>query len=162
MFDIARVQHSWQTEVAALAQVAQRLSEAEARAPIREDEWSTQDVLAHLTVSNREFAAIVSHPAESRATFADEAERDAWNEAQRVRSAERSWSDTWERWETTATAVTTLLAGLAADEAAQPVSLTWLPAVASVGDVLRIMIIHTRSHRMELTNGLQALAMRNS
>ncbi len=161
MFDVQRVQKSWQQEVDGINGLVCDLSEAEARAPIRDDGWTTQDLIYHIVSSARSLMRMMQPPEAGGRTLASAFERDRWNDEQRVKNAELPWSTTRDRWTKTTHEISHALANLTPEDAARPVSIPWLPQVSNVGEMLRVLVIHTRSHHSELATGLQALAMRN-
>ncbi len=161
MFDVQRVQQSWQQEVDGMNGLVCDLSEAEAQAPIREDGWTTQDLVHHIVSTARAFGRMARPQEAGGITLSSAHERDRWNDEQRLKNAETSWSTTRQSWTKTSHEMSALLANLTSADAERLVTIPWLPQVSNVGDMLRVLVIHTRSHHSELSNGLQALAMRN-
>lgn len=147
MFDIERVRASWQREAAAIDALVATINEATATEPIRNDGWTTQDLLGHIANTAHAFLVFI----QGRATASVDVH--AFNEQQRQRGREYSWSQTVEYWQRSRDEVVAFLAACDSGAGEQPVNLPWLPQIKTAGDALRALIIHTRSHREELEQG---------
>lgn len=146
MFNIDRVRSSWQREAQAIDSIVDRLDEPTAKAPLREDGWSAHDLVGHIASAARGFVAYI----DGRRSGAIDV--DAFNHQQRELNHDRPWADVQAYWRRTRDDVGLLLGRLDASLAEQPVQLPWVPAIRTVGDALRAMIIHTRGHREELSH----------
>ncbi len=153
MFDIDRIRSSWERESSAIDAVVERTNEATARRPIRDDGWTTHDILAHIADIARMFLRQIetNTPIPTGITI----DIDALNEQQHERNEERAWSNIIAYWETTRDDVTLFLRDCSADIATQPAHLPWVAQVKTAGDLLRALIVHTRGHREELERGIQ-------
>ncbi|WP_026370185.1 DinB family protein [Kallotenue papyrolyticum] len=148
MFEIERVRASWQRESAAIDALIDALDEQAATTPIRDDGWTTQDLLGHIASAARGFLRAVQGQA------VPVVDVDAFNEQQRQRGRQRPWSATRDYWRQVRDEVAAYLAQADDSIGDQAAQLAWLPQVRSVGEALRAMIIHTRTHRQELEQGL--------
>ncbi len=144
MFDIQRVRASWQRELAAIDAVVLTINELTAAEPVRSDGWSSHDLLGHIANTARGFLAYI------RGDVSGTINIDEFNEHQRERGRERAWSDVQMYWERARNEVTTFLTEADGSIAERPVEMSHLPQVKNAGDALRILILHTRSHREEL------------
>jgi uncharacterized protein (TIGR03083 family) len=150
MFEIERVRQSWQRESDAIDAIVLTINDATATQPIRNDGWTTQDLLGHIAHTARSFLAYVTERDDvPRAPF----DVDAYNAAQRAKNQARPWLDVLNYWQRTRDEIVVQLAGFDNALGAQPVGLPWLPDVQTKGEALRIMILHTRQHRQELEQG---------
>jgi len=146
MFDIDRVRAGWQREAAAIDKIVDRLDEQAAKAALREDGWSAQDLIGHIATAARGFVAYVD------SKQAGAIDVNAFNHQQRERNRGRPWADVQRYWRRTRDETSAYLAQLDASLAERPVHLPWLPAIRNAGDALRALIIHTRGHREELSH----------
>lgn len=147
MFDIERVRTSWQREAAAIDALVGTINDMTATEPIRHDGWTTQDLLGHIANASRVFLMCIQGQVTAPVDV------HAANEQQRQRGREHPWSQTVAYWQRTRDEVATFLASADSTIGQQPTSLPWLPQIKTAGDALRVMILHTRSHREELEQG---------
>jgi uncharacterized protein (TIGR03083 family) len=155
MFDLNRVRVSWQRECAAIDALVQPLNDRAAQQPIRDDGWTTQDIVGHVANVARAFVhQLQSGAAPPAVTSLDV---DALNHHQRERNRTRPWPDVLDYWQRTRDEVTAFLDASSADIGERPAHLPWLPQVHTASDVLRALILHTRSHRQELEQGSQKI-----
>lgn len=87
-------------------------------------------------------------------TLAADFDRDGWNDQEREINQRKSFGETRGYWIGVSRELTALLDGFDVALADAPAVVPWLPEVRTVGDVLRIIILHLRSHRLELARGL--------
>jgi uncharacterized damage-inducible protein DinB len=146
MFDIDRVRASWRREAEAIDRIVDQLDEAAAKATLREDGWSAQDLVGHIASAARGFVAYI----DGRQGGAIDV--DAFNHEQRERNRGRPWSDVQGYWRRARDEVGALLERVDASIAERPVQMPWLPEIKNGGQALRAMIIHTRGHREELSH----------
>lgn len=158
MFDVQRVLNSWRQEVAAINSAVAELSDETAHTAIRPDAWSTHDLLGHITSSTRAFLLMCRSTEPADRTLPTDFDRDGWNEQQRVRNESRPFDETRRYWQRTSDSVEEFLGSMEPEVADREAIVPWLPQVQSIGDVLRVMILHTRAHRAEIVDGLAALA----
>lgn len=144
MFDIERVRASWQREAAAIDALVGAINDMTATEPIRNDGWTTQDLLGHIANTAHGFLMYIQRKA------TDTVDIDAFNEERRQRGREYPWTGTLSYWQRTRDEVTAFLAAVDSSSAEQAVNLPWLPQIKTTGDALRALIIHTRDHRAEL------------
>ena len=153
MFDIERVRASWQRETAMIDAVVQSMSEEAARQPIREDGWTAQDLLGHIANSAHVFVQFIQSPTPP---LGEDVDVHALNDQQRQRNLARPWADVQAYWQRVRDDVSAFLAASTAELGAKPAQLPWMPSTQTAGDVLRLLILHTRSHREELVRGTAA------
>ena len=146
MFDIDRVRASWRREAEAIDQIVDQLDEATARAALREDGWSAQDLVGHIANAARGFVAHI----DGRQSGVIDV--DAFNHEQRERNRGRPWSEVQGYWRRARDEVGALLERIDASIAERPVQVPWLPEIKNCGQALRALIIHTRGHRDELSH----------
>jgi uncharacterized protein (TIGR03083 family) len=144
MFDIERVRTGWQREAAAIDAAVLTINDLTAAEPVRADGWTSHDLLGHISNAARGFLAYI------RGDVSGVLNVDEWNEQQRERGRQRAWTDVQQYWERARDEVTNFLAEADNSLAERPVQLSHLPQVKNAGDVLRVLILHTRSHREEL------------
>lgn len=147
MFDIERVRTSWQREAAAIDALIGTINEMTATEPLRHDSWTAQDLLGHIANAAHAFLVYIQDQG------APAIDVDAVNEQQRERGQQYPWPKTVAYWQRTRDNVATFLASADSSIGEQPTSLPWMPEIKTAGDVLRVMILHTRSHRQELERG---------
>jgi uncharacterized protein (TIGR03083 family) len=150
MFDIERVRASWQRETAMIDAVVQQMSEEAARQPIREDGWSTLDLLGHIANSAYVFVQFIRSPTPP---FGDDVDVHGLNDQQRQRNLSRPWADVQAYWQRIRDDISAFLAASTGELGGKPTQIPWLPSAQTAGDVLRLLILHTRSHREELVRG---------
>jgi uncharacterized damage-inducible protein DinB len=151
MFEIERVRASWQRETAQIDAIVLPMSAEAAARPIRDDGWTTQDLLGHIATSARVFVQFIqSHEAPP---FGDDVDVHQLNEQQRQRQRQREWSEVQGYLQRVRDDVAAFLAANGNDLGTQPARLPWLPKVQTAGDALRLLILHTKSHREELVRG---------
>lgn len=148
MFDLNRVRSSWQRESAAIDALITELSEEDARREIRNDGWTTHDIVGHTGSSARAFLRQLQPDMAIPVTMPFDL--DTANAQQRDRNQPRPWPDVLSYWQRTRDEVTTFLDTAPADLGDHAVHLPWRPEVSTAGDALRLLILHTRSHREEL------------
>lgn len=147
MFDIERVRASWQKEAAAIDALVLTMNEHTAAEPIRGDGWSAHDLLGHVANAARAFLAYI------RGERTEAIDVHAANDAARERGRARSWAEVQAYWQRARDEVSAFLASCDNTAAEQPASLPWVPQIKTVGDAVRALILHTRSHRQELEQG---------
>lgn len=147
MFDIERVRTTWQREAAAIDALVGTINELTATEPIRHDSWTAQDLLGHIANAARAFLACIQ--GQMTAPF----DVDAANEQQRQRGRQHSWPQTVDYWQRTRDEVAAFLASADSSIGQQPATLPWMPQIKTAGEALRVMMLHTRSHRQELEQG---------
>lgn len=147
MFDIERIRASWQREAAAVDAVVGTINDSTAHEPVRGDGWSTQDLLGHIANSARGLMIAARDGAVAAINL------DEFNEQQRQRGRSRAWQDVQAYWGKARDEVAAFLADVDGTIADKPVSLPHLPTVQTAGDALRVLIMHTRSHREEIEQG---------
>ena len=152
MFDLNRVRASWQRESDAIDAIVQRLDEEAARRPIRNDGWTAQDILGHIADSARAFVKQLQ--TNKPLPIGIVIDIDALNEQQRERSQNQPWIDVIGYWTYTRDDIAGFLQAAPDDIGERPAHLPWLPSVTTAGDLLRILIVHTRNHRQELERGI--------
>lgn len=150
MFEIERVRASWARETAQIDAIVLPMSAEAATRPVREDGWSTQDLLGHIATSAKVFVQFIASDAPP---FGDNVDIHDLNEQQRKRQQRRSWPEVQAYWQQVRDDVTAFLAAGTSDLAGQPARLPWMPNVQTAGDALRLLILHTKSHREELVRG---------
>ncbi len=151
MFDLDRVRASWTRESAAIDAAVSGVSEADARHPIRADGWTTHDILSHVATATRAFLRqLQPDQALPPGTLFDV---DALNAQGRERNHTRAWLDVLRYWQQVRDDVAAFLAAAPPTLGEQAAQLPWLPQVQTAGDVLRVLILHTRNHREELEQG---------
>lgn len=156
MFEIERVRASWQRESAAIDALIDALDDRAATVPIRDDGWTTQDILGHIANAARGFVRAVQGQAVPLVDV------DAFNEQQRLRGRQRPWAATRDYWRQVRDEIAAYLAQATDAVGDQAVQLAWLPQIATKGEALRALIIHTRSHRLELEQGLLQSGLREA
>lgn len=151
MFDLQRVRTNWQRESALIDAVVNNLDDAQSRQPIRDDEWSTHDLVGHVAGATQAFL---------RQLHGDQAlppgtsfDLHAANERQRVRNQNRPWPAQLAYWQRARDDMAAFLDAAPSDIGEQSVHVPWRPEITSAGDLLRVLILHTRSHREELERG---------
>lgn len=157
MFDVERVLNSWRQEVDAINSAVAGLSDEAAHTAIRPDAWSIHDVLGHMTSTTRAFLLMCRSVEPTGRTFPQDFDRDGWNEQQRVRNEARPFDETLRYWQRTTKDVVGFLETMDPTVVEREAVIPWLPQVQTIGDVLRVLILHTRGHRTEITDGLVAL-----
>ncbi|MBV9791875.1 MAG: DinB family protein [Chloroflexi bacterium] len=150
MFDIERVRASWARETAQIDAIVLSMSADLAARPVRDDGWTTQDLLGHIATSAKVFVQFIGSDAPP---FGDNVDIHDLNEQQRKRQQQRSWPEVQAYWQRVRDDVTAFLAAGTNDLGAQPARLPWMPTVQTAGDALRLLILHTKSHREELVRG---------
>ena len=150
MFDIERVRASWARETAQIDAIVLSMSAEVAARPVRDDGWTTQDLLGHVATSAKVFVQFIVSDAPP---FGDNVDIHDLNEQQRKRQQQRSWPEVQAYWQRVRDDVTAFLAAGTNDLGAQPARLPWMPTVQTAGDALRLLILHTKSHREELVRG---------
>jgi uncharacterized protein (TIGR03083 family) len=153
MFEIERVRASWQQETTLIDGIVLSMSEEAARQPIRDDGWTTQDLLGHIANSASVFADFIRSEGPP---IAEGVDVHAINEQQRQRNRQRPWADVLAYWQRVRDDLTAFLNESTTELGAQPARLPWLPSAQTAADVLRLLILHTRSHREELVRGTAA------
>ena len=148
MFDLDRVRASWARESAAIDAAVSMVREADARQPIRADGWTTHDVVSHVAQATRAFLRQLQ-PAQALPPGTP-FNVDDLNAQARDRNQTRAWPDVITYWQRARDEVTAFLDSAPANIGEQAAQLPWLPQVQTVGDVLRVLILHTRNHREEL------------
>jgi uncharacterized damage-inducible protein DinB len=151
MFDLERVRASWQRESAAIDAVVNDLNDVQARHPIRADAWTTHDILSHVAQATRAFLRQLQ-PTQALPPGTPLGV-DTLNAQGRERNHNRAWPDVIRYWQHTRDEVTAFLATAPTTIGEQAAQLPWLPQAQTAGDVLRVLILHTRSHREELEHG---------
>jgi len=147
MFDIERVRASWQRESTSIDAIIDGINDMTALEPIRADGWSTQDLVGHIANAARGFLAYIRGDATQGVNI------DEFNEQKRQQGRQRSWTDVQAYWRRARDEVAAFLANADNGIADQPATIPHLPQVKTAGEALRILIIHTRSHREELELG---------
>ena len=147
MFDIERIRASWQREAAAIDAIVGTINGATAKEPLRSDGWTTHDLVGHIANAARGFVQFV----QGRAV--EPFDVDMFNEQQRKRGRQREWADVQQYWVRVRDEVSAFLATLDSSVGDRPVTLPHLPEVKTGGEALRLLVIHTRSHRQELEQG---------
>jgi uncharacterized damage-inducible protein DinB len=156
MFDIERVRTSWARESAQIDAIVLPMSAEAAARSIRDDGWSTQDLLGHIASSAHVFIQFIqSHESPP---FGDDVDIHHLNEQQRQRQRHRDWSEVQAYWQRVRDEVAAFLAASNNDLGAQPARLPWMSNVQTAGDTLRLLILHTKSHREELVRGNAVVA----
>lgn len=150
MFEIERVRASWARETAQIDAIVLPMSAEVAARPVREDGWSTQDLLGHIATSAKVFVQFIASDAPP---FGDNVDIHDLNEQQRKRQQRRSWPEVQAYWQQVRDDVTAFLVAGTSDLGGQPARLPWMPNVQTAGDALRLLILHTKSHREELVRG---------
>lgn len=150
MFDIERVRASWARETAQIDAIVLSMSAEVATRPVRDDGWTTQDLLGHIATSAKVFVQFIVSDAPP---FGDNVDIHDLNEQQRKRQQQRSWPEVQGYWQRVRDDVTAFLAAGTNDLGPQPARLPWMPTVQTAGDALRLLILHTKSHREELVRG---------
>lgn len=150
MFEIERVRASWARETAQIDAIVLPMSAEAAARPVRDDGWSTQDLLGHIASSAKVFVQFI---AADTPPFDDNVDVHQLNEQQRKRQQQRAWPEVQAYWQRVRDDVSAFLASADNDLGAQPARLPWLPTVQTAGDALRLLILHTKSHREELVRG---------
>jgi uncharacterized damage-inducible protein DinB len=151
MFDINRVRSSWQREAAAIDAIIENMSADTAQQPIREDGWTIQEIVGHIASTSR--ASVRQLQPDAVLPSGSNVDLHAFNEEQRQRDQQRAWSDVQSYWQRAREEVTEFLELCDNSIAEQPVHLSWVPQVQTAGDLLKVLILHTRSHREELERG---------
>ncbi|HEX6291550.1 MAG TPA: DinB family protein [Herpetosiphonaceae bacterium] len=151
MFDIERVRTSWRNESAAIDAVVRAMSAEAARQPVREDGWTAHDLLGHIASSAYSFVHFLKPdappPPDGPVDIHD-------INAQRLqRNRDRPWAEVLAYWQHIRDDVAAFLEASTNDLGTQPIRLPWVPSAQNAGDVLRVLILHTRSHREELVRG---------
>ncbi len=147
MFDIERIRNSWQREAAAIDALVSTINPATAAEPVRSDGWTTHDLVGHIANSARGFVQFV------QGRTVEQFDIDMFNEQQRERGRRRAWEDVQQYWARVRDEVVAFLATADRSIGDQPVALPHLPQLKTAGEALRILIVHTRSHRQELEQG---------
>lgn len=150
MFDIERVRASWARETAQIDAIVLSMSAELAARPVRDDGWTTQDLLGHIATSAKVFVQFIVSDAPP---FGDNVDIHDLNEQQRKRQQQRSWPEVQAYWQRVRDDVTAFLVAGTNDLGTQPTRLPWQPTVQTAGDALRLLILHTKSHREELVRG---------
>jgi hypothetical protein len=150
MFEIERVRASWARETAQIDAIVLPMSAEAAARPVRDDGWNTQDLLGHIASSAKVFVQFI---ASDTPPFDDNVDVHQLNEQQRKRQQQRAWPEVQAYWQRVRDDVSAFLATAGNDLGAQPARLPWLPTVQTAGDALRLLILHTKSHREELVRG---------
>jgi uncharacterized protein (TIGR03083 family) len=153
MFEIERVRASWQRETEMIDAVVLSMSEEAARQPVRDDGWSTQDLLGHIANSARVFVDFIRSPTPPLGEGVDV---HSLNDQQRQRNLARPWADVQAYWQQVRDDVAAFLKASTTELGEQPAQLPWMPNTQTASDVLRLLILHTRSHREELVRGTAA------
>lgn len=148
MFDLERVRASWQRERAAIDAVVSHLDAAQAKEPVRDDGWTTHDIVSHVATAGRAFLRQLQ--TESVWSSGQAVDVNALNRQSHERNHNRAWPDVLHYWQQTGDDITAFLEAAPATIGEQAAHLPWLPDVRTAGDVLRMLIVHTRSHREEL------------
>jgi uncharacterized protein (TIGR03083 family) len=154
MFEIERVRTSWQREAAAIDAIVLSMSAEAAGQPIRDDGWTTQDLLGHIASSANAFVRFLRPDAAQPADGAIDIH--TINEQHRQRNRQRPWAEVQAYWQRIRDELTAFLERSTDELGAQPARLPWQPNAQTAGDVLRLLILHTRSHREELVRGTAA------
>jgi uncharacterized protein (TIGR03083 family) len=151
MFDLQRVRASWQRESNLIDAVVNSLDDAQARQPIRADGWNTHDLLGHIATAARAFLRQLhdDKALPPGASF----DLHAANERQRVRNEARPWPAQLAYWQRARDDVAAFLDAAPSDIGEHPVHVPWRPEVTTAGDLLQLLLLHTRSHRQELEQG---------
>lgn len=147
MFDIDRVRASWQREVAAIDAIITTINDETAAQPVRSDGWTTHDLLGHIANAARAFVLYV------QGSLAEQVDIDSYNARALERGRQRSWPDVQAYWERVKGEVGAFLESATNEIGEQPTSVPHLPQIKTAGEALRIMIIHTHSHREEIEAG---------
>lgn len=150
MFDIERVRASWARETAQIDAIVLPMDAEAAARPVRDDGWSTQDLLGHIATSAKVFVQFMGS---DTPPFGENVDVHELNEQQRRRQQQRAWPEVLAYWQRVRDDVAAFLAAATNDLSAQPVRLPWMPTVQTAGDALRLLILHTKSHREELVRG---------
>lgn len=150
MFDIERVRASWARETAQIDAIVLPMDAESAARPVRDDGWSTQDLLGHIATSAKVFVQFMGS---DTPPFGENVDVHELNEQQRRRQQQRAWPEVLAYWQHVRDDVAAFLAAATNDLSAQPVRLPWMPTVQTAGDALRLLILHTKSHREELVRG---------
>lgn len=107
-------------------------------------------VLGHIATSAKVFVQFIASDAPP---FGDNVDIHDLNEQQRKRQQRRSWPEVQAYWQQVRDDVTAFLVAGTSDLGGQPARLPWMPNVQTAGDALRLLILHTKSHREELVRG---------
>lgn len=150
MFNIERVRASWARETAQIDAIVLPMDAEAAARPVRDDGWSTQDLLGHIATSAKVFVQFIGS---DTPPLGDNVDVHELNEQQRRRQQQRAWPEVLAYWQRVRDDVSAFLAAATNDLSAQPTRLPWQPTVQTAGDALRLLILHTKSHREELVRG---------
>jgi uncharacterized protein (TIGR03083 family) len=153
MFDLERVRASWQRERDLIDAMVRKLDDAQGRQPIRDDGWTTHDLLGHVAQATGAFLRQLQ-PDQALPSGVP-VNVDQLNAQARERNINRPWPEVLAYWQRARDEMTTFLHAAPADVGEQSVHVPWQPEITTAGDLLRLLILHTRSHREELEQGWQ-------
>lgn len=146
-------------ESAAIWALIDSHSEAELRAPIRDDGWTAFQILSHMAISSRGILSLAK--AQYRARQAGQEFSGAgtgfdihrWNEEQVEAWVDHSLDQVRAEWTETGRQFHAFVASLAADDQQLPVRFADGTPM-TLGELLGVITFHLRTHRQELARGL--------